>query len=216
MPGWVALCCFSWCSEAGRICHRRLLLNPSRGCPKHGCPGEELTFALGPPVGEEEHEQSKEHKDHRGPVLDGNSRPIFYGERPEVGACCQQKGLRVTGRGLQDPPGHLVAQPQATSRPFPMGLTGLVPQAARLRWCGDGGGVPGQRWGRGGHRPRLHPIHVPCGRGGVSHSLWVVIVLGDVLVPQLLSFEGECWAQGSLIPARAGQPPRHQHRTSKY
>lgn len=214
MPAWVAFCCFSWCFEAGRVCHHPLLLNPSRGCPNHGCPGEELTFALGPPVGEEEHEQSKEHKDDRGPVLDGNSRPISYGERPEMGACCQQKGVRGTG----DPPGwwHLVAHPRATSRPCPMALTGLVPQAACLRWRGDVGGVPGQSGGRRGHRPCVHPIHVPGVRCGVSRSLWVVIVLDDVLVPQLLSFEGECWAQGSLIHARAEQPQRHQPRTSEY
>lgn len=70
-----------------------------------------------------------------------------------------------------------------------MGLTGLVPWGTCLQWHSDGDGVPSTRGAGGAHWSHCH---IPGGCGGGSRRLQDITVLGDVVVPQTVSFEGKC------------------------
>lgn len=163
-----------------------------------GAPGG-LTLALGPSVGEEEHEQSDHHENDGGPVPDGNSGCTFYGKRWEMRGLGGGGRHRGGGRGWSlggAGPARVVARPRGASLPSSEGLTAFVP--CGTFWCqhGGGDGVPAPRRGRGGHWPRRQLVHIASGGAGVSCCPRDVVVLHGAFTPWLLFFEVKSWEGG--------------------
>lgn len=93
MPGVVKLCSILWCSWVLEVASTLSCWSLGGA----GAPAQQLTIAFGPAVGEEEHEQSKDHENDGGPVPDGKTRFISYGKREELRAPCPQQCTRVSG-----------------------------------------------------------------------------------------------------------------------